>query len=387
MQTTIAQRMHDITSFHVMALLAQARQLEAQGHDVVHMEIGEPDFDSPAPVIEAGVAALRQGLTHYTSALGIWELRLKIAEYINERYGVAVNPQRVVVTPGSSGALQLVMSVLVNPGEEVLLTDPGYPCNRNFVRLVEGVAVSLRVDAENRYQPTLSQIQRQWSENTKALLLASPANPTGTTIATPTLQDILSFTQEKGGYLLMDEIYHGLEYTDTPLPSALNFSDRCFVINSFSKFFGMTGWRLGWLVAPEEFLPAIDRLAQNVFLAPSTPAQYAALACFTPATRHIVEERRQIFRQRRDYLYKKLINIGFIINEKPDGAFYLYADCSRFSTDSFGWCEQLLAQQHVAVTPGIDFGRYRPNTHVRFAYTTDLARLEVGIQRIKAFLS
>jgi aspartate/methionine/tyrosine aminotransferase len=255
------------------------------------------------------------------------------------------------------------------------------------VRLVEGVPVTLQVDAQDHYQPTMEQIRRQWGKKSKALILASPANPTGTTIATDTLQEMLTFIQKQGGYLIMDEIYHGLEYDDKPLPSALNFSERVFVINSFSKFFGMTGWRLGWVVAPEEFIPAIDKLAQNVFLAPSTPAQYAALACFTPATRQILEERRQVFRERRDYLYKALIGLGFIIKEKPSGAFYLYADCSQICDNSFRWCEQLLEQQHVAVTPGIDFGHYHADTHVRFAYTIDLAHLEVGIERIKTFLS
>lgn len=382
----LARRMAAIQPFHVMELLARARELEAQGRDIVHMEIGEPDFETPAPITTAGIEALRQGYTHYTPARGLLELRRAISDFYQAQHGVTVDPERIIITPGSSGALQLLMAVLINPSEQLLMADPGYPCNRNFVRLVEGEALSIPVDASTGYQLNVAHLQQHWNERSKAVLVASPANPTGTLISNDGMRLMAEFVQQRNGHLLVDEIYHGLVY-DAHAETALAISDDLFVINSFSKYFGMTGWRLGWLVAPQAYVPALDKVAQNIFLAASTPAQYAALAAFNPETIAILEERRRIFQQRRDYLLPALQRLGFDIPVTPQGAFYLYANCSRFSDDSDSFCRSLLEEAGVAVTPGKDFGHNDPSHHVRFAYTTSLERLQEGVMRIEAFLA
>ncbi len=328
----IADRMASIQPFHVMALLARARELEAAGRSIIHMEIGEPDFITPRPVIEAGLAALQQGKTHYTPATGLPALRERIAAFYNDRYGVAVEAERIVITPGASAALQLVMAALVNPGDHVLMADPGYPCNRNFVYLVNGEPVGIPVDAASGYQPTVQQVNELWTEKVAALLVASPSNPTGTLLSAATLQGYFSTAMEKGGSLVVDEIYHGLTY-GSPAQTALAISDELFVINSFSKYFGMTGWRLGWLVAPRDVVPEIDKLAQNLFLAAPTLAQHAALKAFDEQNIAILESRREEFRLRRDYLLPALREIGFDIPVTPEGAFYLYAKSLPASCD------------------------------------------------------
>lgn len=382
----IASRMDRIKPFQVMDILARARTMEAEGRDVVHMEIGEPDFDTPATIINAGRKALADGKTHYTPSLGLPELRQAIAADYGNRFGVDIAAERVVITPGSSGALQLVMSVLINPGEEVLLTDPGYPCNRHFVELVGGNPVSLNVNPSDNYCPTIRQLENAWNSNTHALMLASPSNPTGSVINRETLQELLDFVRSRGGILIIDEIYQGLIYEGENF-SALEFGDDLVVINSFSKYFGMTGWRLGWAVAPEWMVDPMDRLAQNIFLAAPTPAQHAALAAFDNKTIAVLEQRKEVFRERRDYLLPALASLGFNFPLKPQGAFYLYADSSGVAEDGFQLCNELLEQAGVAVTPGMDFGRYRAKEHVRFACTTSLEQLKKGIERIGDFLS
>ena len=382
----LSQRATDIQPFQVMDILARARAMESAGRSIVHMEIGEPDFPTPPPIVEAGIDALREGHTHYTPALGLAALREAISGFYRQRYGVDVSPARIAVTPGASGALQLVLSLLINPGDQVLLTDPGYPCNRHLVRLAGGEAVVLDVDAETDYQPTAAQVVQAWSSRAAAVLLASPANPTGTLIAPAVLEEIVTAVAGRRGCLIMDEIYHGLVYEDQPAPSALAFSDQVFVVNSFSKYFGMTGWRLGWLVVPEQYTSHVDKLAQNLFLAASTPAQYAALAAFRPETIAILEDRRREFAQRRDYLLAALRELGLAVPVTPGGAFYVYADCSRFSPDSYDLAAAMLEQAGVAVTPGSDFGHNRPEHYLRFAYTTSLANLEEGVRRLAEVL-
>ncbi|MCU7919392.1 MAG: pyridoxal phosphate-dependent aminotransferase [Candidatus Thiodiazotropha sp. (ex Epidulcina cf. delphinae)] len=382
----VARRMQRIAPFYVMDLLAQARRLEAGGRSIIHMEIGEPDFDTPAPVIAAGQAALASGKTHYTPATGLPALCEVIAGFYREVCQTELDPQRVIVTPGASGALQLVMSVLINPGESVLMADPGYPCNRHFVELVEGRPVALPVGPETGYQLTAEWVEEAWREETKAVLVASPSNPTGTLIADDEMQRLYATVQRLGGVLIVDEIYQGLVY-DVVGGTALRYGDDLFVINSFSKFFGMTGWRLGWLVAPESFIDPLDRLAQNIFLSAPTLSQFAALSAFSPAVMEILEQRRQAFRQRRDFLLPVLRELGFSIPVTPQGAFYLYAGCNGISDDSQVLAQQLLQEAGVAVTPGLDFGFNRPQSHLRFAYTTDLERLEEGVERIRRFLS
>ena len=381
----IATRMSAIQPFHVMALLARARELEAAGRSIVHMEIGEPDFVTPQPVIDAGMQALAEGRTHYTPSVGLPALRERIAAFYTERYGVTVASQRVVITPGASAALQLVMAVLVNPGDTVLMADPGYPCNRNFVFLLNGEPLGIPVDASTQYQPDVQQVRAAWRDNVSALLVASPSNPTGTLLGPDALRALHAEVAARDASLVVDEIYHGLTY-DAPAATALSISDDIFVINSFSKYFGMTGWRLGWLVAPQDVVPEIDKLAQNLFLAAPTLAQYAALTAFEPQNIAILEERREVFQQRRDYLLPALRELGFRIPTTPGGAFYLYADCSRFTDDSYAFSQQLLEDAGVAITPGIDFGVHNPEQHVRFAYTTSLENLQEGVRRLRTFV-
>lgn len=381
----IAERMSAIQPFHVMALLARARELEAAGRSIVHMEIGEPDFVTPQPVIDAGMQALAEGRTHYTPAVGLPALRERIASFYAERYAVTVAPERIVVTPGASAALQLVMAVLVNPGDAVLMADPGYPCNRNFVYLLNGEPLGIPVDAATQYQPDVQQVRAAWRDNVSALLVASPSNPTGTLLGPDALHALHAEVAARDASLVVDEIYHGLTY-DAPAVTALSVSDDIFVINSFSKYFGMTGWRLGWLVAPQDVVAEIDKLAQNLFLAAPTLAQYAALKAFEPQNIAILEERREAFRQRRDYLLPALRELGFGIPATPGGAFYLYADCSCLTDDSYGFSQQLLEEAGVAITPGIDFGVNNPERHVRFAYTTSLENLQEGVRRLRGFV-
>ena len=381
----VAARMLDIQPFHVMDILARARALEAAGRSIIHMEIGEPDAPTAAPIIQAGIAALQAGHTHYTPALGLPALRAAIADFYASRYGVHIDPARVVVTSGSSGALLLAMGVLLNPGDEVLLADPGYPCNRHFVRFVEGCAVNIPVTAQTRFQLQAAHIAQHWGERSRVALVASPANPTGMLLSKNELRDLHAAVSQRGGTLIVDEIYHGLTY-GCEAATALVVSDDIFVINSFSKYFGMTGWRLGWMIAPESFIPALDRLAQNLFLAAPTPAQHAALAAFQPETLAILEARRAEFAQRRDFLLPALRALGFDLPLAPEGAFYLYAGCGAFTQDSRRFASDILEQAGVAITPGLDFGSFESDTHVRFAYTTTLPKLEQGVERLARFL-
>lgn len=381
----IASRMADIEPFHVMDLLARARALEAQGKDIVHMEIGEPDFVTPQHILDAARDAITAGHTHYTPAVGLASLREAISQHYQSEHGISVAPERIIVTPGASGALLLTMGVLVNPGDKVLMADPGYPCNRHFVRLMEGGAVGVPVGAETGYQLDAQLLKSHWDQSTIAAMLASPSNPTGTLVPLESLQAMSDVVQSRDGRLIVDEIYHGLVY-EGDSGSALSISDELFVINSFSKYFCMTGWRLGWLVAPEAYVRELDKLAQNIFLAAPTIAQYAALAAFRPETTEILNQRRDAFRERRDFLLPALRELGFEIPVAPQGAFYLYANCSRYTNDSFAFAKELLEEAGVAITPGRDFGANAPEQHIRFAYTTSLDRLQEGVERLARFL-
>ena len=392
--TQYSERIRKIEPFRVMELLAQARALEAAGKDIVHMEIGEPDFPTPEPVIRAAMRAIETGDVHYTPALGLPLLREQIAVFYQQRYGVNISPQRIVVTPGASGALLLALGLLLDAGQQIMMADPGYPCNRNFVRFLGGVPQVIEVDAKTDYQLTATQVEQHWSTQTRALMLASPSNPTGTLIGEQALADITRIAAQKNGGLIVDEIYHGLIYTDSNSSlnksepaTALSFSEDTFVINSFSKYFGMTGWRLGWLVAPETAINNIDKLAQNLFLAAPTPAQYAALAAFDPENLQILEQRRQQYQQRRDYLLPALRELGFELPVTPQGAFYLYAGCEKFSDDSYQFAQNLLQEAGVAVTPGRDFGDNQPEKFLRFSYTTSMERLEEGVRRLQTYLA
>lgn len=376
-----SRRSQEIEPFHVMSLLARAQALEQAGHDVIHLEIGEPDFTTAAPIVRAGQAALAAGHTRYTAARGLPALREAIAGFYRDRYQVQIDPERILVTPGGSGALLLASSLLVDPGKHWLLADPGYPCNRHFLRLVEGAAQLVPVGPETAYQLTPELVARQWNADSVGALVASPANPTGTVLSAAQLSALSQSLKARGGHLVVDEIYHGLTY-GMDAASVLQVDDEAFVLNSFSKYYGMTGWRLGWLVAPPQAVRELEKLAQNLYISASSIAQHAALACFEPDSIAIFEQRRAAFRERRDYLLPALRALGFRIEVEPEGAFYLYADVSAFTDDAQAFCAHFLETEHVAFTPGLDFGHHRANEHVRLAYTQEVPRLEEAVRRI-----
>lgn len=377
-----ARRINDIEPFRVVEVLTRAKQLAAQGRDIVRLEAGEPDFSTAEPIVRAAQAALSRGETHYSQAAGLPELREAISRYYQHDYGLDIAPERIMVTPGASGALLLISGLLLNPGDGILMTDPGYPCNRNFFRLVEGEGQLVPVGPEDRYQLTAAKAEAAWRDNTVGAIVASPANPTGEILTADELRDLHTLCEQKNGHLIVDEIYHGLDY-DEKAASILSITDRAFVINSFSKYFGMTGWRLGWLVAPPDAIPHLERMAQNLFISMSTMGQFGALAAFEPETRAILDSRRDEFKRRRDFLLPELQQLGFTLPHTPAGALYLYAGIERFGQSSAAFCHSMLEEHGISVTPGADFGRYRADEHVRFAYTTSMERLEEAVSRLR----
>lgn len=379
-----ARRMQSIAPFRVMEILARAQQLDREGRDVVHMEVGEPDFPAPAAVNEAARAALAAGKTHYTPALGIPTLRQAIADYYAKRFGLQVDSHRVLVTPGASGALQLILGVLIDPGDRVLLQDPGYPCNRHMIEMYGGRPRALPA----MVQGFDARVAASQIDDAVGMMLATPANPTGEVIPGDALAAIHDALHSAGRFLIVDEIYQGLQY-DSPVQTALELGEEgLFIINSFSKFFGMTGYRIGWAVVPEPWVEPIERLAQNLFLSPPTVAQHAALAAFTPAVLDELEQRRQVFEARRNQLHAGLQSLGFAVSQsRPKGAFYIYAGIDPvYAGDAEAFARELLEQQAVAITPGGDFGFQDTASHVRFAYTTDEDRIGEGLERIGRFL-
>lgn len=377
-----ADRLADIEPFRVVEVLTRAKALQSSGRDIVHMAAGEPDFTTAKPIVEAAQQALGRGETQYSPAAGIPELRQALSDYYRSDYGLNIDPQRIMITPGASGALMLLAALLVNPGQGMLMTDPGYPCNRHFLRLVEGEGQLVPVGPENRYQLDAELAEKHWRDNTCGVMVASPANPSGEILTAAQLRDLQSLCERRGGHLVVDEIYHGLSFGEEA-PSVLSISDEAFVINSFSKYFGMTGWRLGWLVAPEWAVPLLEKLAQNLFISMSTMGQYGALAAFSDESRLILDSRREEFARRRDFLYPALRDLGFDIPHCPAGAFYLYAGIDRFSDNSQAFCLQLLEEHGIAITPGADFGRHGADRHVRFAYTTGMGQLEKAVERLR----
>lgn len=381
----IAARMAHIEPFEVMEIQSLARGIEAQGADVIHLEIGEPDFTTPRPIVEAAKRALDSKPMFYTSALGLAALREAIARFYAERYKVEVPASRIIVTAGSSAALLLAFGVLLDADDEVLLADPGYPCNRHFARTLGAVPRPVAVGPDTRYQLTADLARKNWGPKTRMVMVASPSNPTGTLVTPEETAKLAALAREKGGTFLMDEIYHGLTY-GIDARTAAEEGEDILVVNSFSKYFQMTGWRLGWLVAPPHLVRRIETLAQNLFISPSAVAQHAALACFDPATLAIVEQRREELDARRRFLIPALESLGFRVPVVPQGAFYIYADCSMLTGDSFAFARRILTEAHVAVTPGKDFGANHPERHIRFAYTQPVARLEEAVRRIGKLL-
>jgi aspartate/methionine/tyrosine aminotransferase len=383
MTSPTARRAEEIQPFEVMDVLARAHALEAQGRHVVHMEIGEPDFTAPAPVVEAGVRALRDGKTAYTATLGLPALREAIASHYQTKFNSKVDANRIAITAGASGGLLTVAALYVDAGDEILVPDPGYPGYRHFVRAFEGSAKSIRVSPVEDFQPTLEMVRAAWGPRTRGLLLGSPSNPTGTLIKKKELEKIANFVAERGGVLMVDEIYQGLVYATQPW-SALGLPGDVVIINSFSKYFCMTGWRLGWVLVPESAMRGFEKLAQHLFISAPAAAQHAAVAAFAPESISILEQRRHEFARRRDFLVPELKRAGLSIPAEPHGAFYVYADCGadcrKFSLD-------LLQQEAVAATPGIDFGANGTDRFVRFAYTRSMEDLEEAARRIARFVA
>lgn len=386
MENNLASRLENIAPFHVMELAKMAAELEKQGRHIVHMGIGEPDFTAPQCVIDAAVRAMGAGHLQYTSALGIPALRDAISQHYLNKYQGTIPASRIVVTAGASAALLLACAALVEPGAEVLMPDPSYPCNRHFVAAFEGVAKLIHCGPQERFQLSEQLVRQHWNEKSRGVLLASPSNPTGTSIAPAELAKIIQAVKEKNGFTIVDEIYQGLSYDAAPF-SALSLDDDVIVINSFSKYFNMTGWRLGWLVVPERIVPQLEKLAQNLFICPSSVAQHAALACFSAEALSIYEERKAEFKRRRDYIVPALKNLGFDVPVMPDGAFYVYADCTRFTDDADQFTRDVLNEANVVIVPGLDFGPATASQYVRISYATSIENLREAIKRIEYFLS
>ena len=386
-----AARLDHIEPFYVMecakAAAELARSSACADSPMIFLNIGEPDFTAPALVQRAAEQALHEGRTQYTDATGLPELRQRISDWYAKRFGLNIDARRIVVTAGASAALQLACLALIDRGDEVLMPDPSYPCNRHFVAAAEGTAVLLAASAEQRFQPSCDAIASRWSERTQGVLLASPSNPTGTSIEPAEMRRIVEFVRSRGGFTIVDEIYLGLSYEPRYGGSVLAFGDDVVSINSFSKYFSMTGWRLGWMVVPTSMVPAIERLAQNLYICASTLAQRAALACFEPESIAEFERRRDEFRARRDYLIPALRQLGLAVPVPPDGAFYAWADCSAHASNSWDFAFDMMHRAHVAITPGRDFGPHAANRFVRLSFASSMAQLHTAVDRLARALN
>lgn len=386
MNFPLARRLDDIEPFHVMEVIKRASELEKAGRSIIHMSIGEPDFPTAQPVLEAAARSLQHGAMRYTQATGLQALREAISTHYREHLGAEVPAERIVITAGASGALLLACAALIGRDSEVLMPDPSYPCNRHFVAAFEGKATMIPCGPLEHFQLTAAMVRAHWTERTAGVLLASPSNPTGTSIPLDELAAIVRVVRERGGFTLVDEIYQGLSYDAAPV-SAVSLGEDIIVINSFSKYFNMTGWRLGWLVVPPAMLTAVEKLAQNMFICASSIAQHAALACFTPEAMAIFESRKDEFRRRRDFLVPALKQLGFGIPVMPDGAFYIYADCSRFTHDSDAFARELLDETGVVLVPGLDFGQHSARHYLRISYATSIEKLAEAVGRIGKYLA
>ncbi len=395
----LARRLEHIEPFYVMECAKAAAELARSpacdpargGRPMIFLNIGEPDFTAPPLVQEAAERAMRSGRTQYTDATGLPALRERIAAWYASRFGIEIAPGRIVVTAGASAALQLACLALVDRDDEVLLPDPSYPCNRHFVAAAEGVPVLLPAASEARYQLSAASVEAAWTPRTRGVLLASPSNPTGTSIEPDEMGRIVAAVRARGGFTMVDEIYLGLSLEDRYARTALvhdqsGHGHDVISINSFSKYFSMTGWRLGWLVLPEALVPAVEKLAQNLYICPSTIAQHAALACFEPESIAEYERRRVEFKARRDYLVPALNALGLTVPVMPDGAFYAWADCSAHHTSSWDFCFEVMRRAQVAITPGRDFGRAGSERFVRLSYANSMGQLHEAVDRLKAEL-
>ena len=393
----ISSRAERIEPFYVMEVAKAARALAETLTDanrpMIYLNVGEPDFTAPPAVQAAAIQTIQNGNTQYTQASGLPQLRERISQWYAQRFGVAVPASRIVLTAGASAALQLACLALIEAGDEILMPDPSYPCNRQFVSAASGTPVLIPTTAAERYQLSAEKVEAAWQAGkTRGVLLASPSNPTGTSLHPDEMRRIHSFVKKQGGITLIDEIYLGLSFDDTYGHTALTIDDQIISINSFSKYFNMTGWRLGWLVVPEALTPVIERIAQNLFICPSTVSQYAALACFEEASIAEYERRRAEFKARRDYFIPALQSLGFDIPVMPDGAFYAWADCSQICSklgikDSWDLAFEIMHKAHVAVTPGRDFGSAETAKFIRFSTANAMPQLVEAIARLKAMLA
>jgi aspartate/methionine/tyrosine aminotransferase len=391
----IASLIEKIEPFYVMevakAASKLAREVAHTDRPMIFLNIGEPDFTAPPLVQEAAARAIRDGATQYTQATGLEPLRERISHWYKERFGVDVPARRIVVTAGASAALQLACLVLIERGEEILMPDPSYPCNCHFVTVAGGEPIRLPATAAERYQLTAAKIEEHWGPKSRGVLLASPSNPTGTSIHPDELRRIHNFVSSKGGITLLDEIYLGLSYDETFGHTGLAIDDQVISINSFSKYFNMTGWRLGWMVAPDEVALAVEKLAQNLFICPSAVAQHAAIACFEPESLAEYERRRAEFKARRDWFIPQLEAIGLPVPVAPDGAFYAWADCTQACRklgvkDSWELTFEIMKRAHVAVTPGRDFGVAQTGNFIRFSTASSMEHLQEAVARLRAIL-
>ncbi len=385
----LSQRAQTVEPFHALAFADWASTVEAAGHHVVRLSIGEPDFGAP-PAVRAAMRDVMDGRPlPYTPALGLPALRRAIASFYLERHGVHVDPARIIITSGASSALVLVIAATVDPDDDVIAADPAYPCNRQLVESFGGRVVSVATSATTRFQLDARSVEAAWTPRTNVVMMASPSNPTGTSIAASELAHICELAHARRAWRIVDEIY--LDLADpgpdgSPPRSVLSFDPDAIVINSFSKYFGMTGWRLGWAILPEQLTESVERLAMNYFLCASTPAQYAALACFTPESLTISEERRSDLTERRALVIDGLSRIGLSVPAAPDGAFYIYFDVAPTGLNSWDFCRRALDEAHVALTPGRDFGTASADTHVRLSYATSREELIEGLGRLGHFL-
>ena len=386
----LASRLANIEPFYVMecakAAATIARSPECIDSPMIFLNIGEPDFTAPALVQRAAVRAVAEGRTQYTDATGLPALRERISLWYGQHFGLDIAPGRIVVTAGASAALQLACLALVERGDEVLLPDPSYPCNRHFVAAAEGVPVLLPASADQRFQLSSAGVQVAWGLRTRGVLLASPSNPTGTSIAPDEMGRIVGAVRERGGFTMVDEIYLGLSFDERFSHSALVHGEDVISINSFSKYFSMTGWRLGWLVLPEALVPAIEKLAQNLYICASSIAQHAALACFEAEAIAEYEQRRRQFQARRDYLVPALNQLGLTVPVMPDGAFYAWADCTTHANSSWDFCFEMMQRAHVAMTPGRDFGHHSGERFIRLSYASSMAQLHSAVERLQLAL-
>ena len=391
----LASRLDHIEPFYVMecakaaALIAASPACDpAQGGErMLFLNIGEPDFTAPPLVQEAAERAIRAGRSQYTDATGLPALREALSGWYAQRFGLDIPARRIVITAGASAALQLVCLALFEAGDEVLMPDPSYPCNRHFVAAAQAVAKLLPTNAAQRFQLDAEMVAQAWCPATRGVLLASPSNPTGTSIHPDELRRIAAVVASHGGVTIVDEIYLGLSYDEAFGRSALQLGERIVSVNSFSKYFNMTGWRLGWLVLPEALVEPVERLAQNLFICASTIAQHAALACFDPASIAEYERRRAEFRARRDFVVPALNRLGLTVPVLPDGAFYAYADCSAHSANSWDFAFELMHSAHVALTPGRDFGRHDPARWLRLSFASSRDKLEEALHRLQRVLA